>query len=83
MCDDFESGTRSALIGGNTTVMPFCLQEKGRPLREVLAEYHALAEGRCHTDVSFHLIISEITPQLLGQELLRWLKMATRLSRSS
>lgn len=69
MCDDFESGTRSALIGGNTTVMPFCLQEKGRPLREVLAEYHALAEGRCHTDVSFHLIISEITPQLLGQEL--------------
>jgi len=27
MADDFESGTRSAAIGGNTTVMPFCLQE--------------------------------------------------------
>ncbi|MGN6551162.1 MAG: dihydropyrimidinase [Pararhizobium sp.] len=69
MCDDFESGTRSALVGGNTTVMPFCLQRKGQGLREALKEYHALAEGRCHTDVSFHLIVSEVTPHLLGQEL--------------
>jgi|SRR3984957_14186950 len=27
--DDFESGTRSAVFGGNTTVIPFCLQERG------------------------------------------------------
>ena len=26
MADGFESGTRSALFGGNTTVLPFCLQ---------------------------------------------------------
>src|SRR5690606_32061483 len=26
MADDFESGTRAAAFGGNTTVMPFCLQ---------------------------------------------------------
>src|SRR3954462_5258370 len=26
MADDFASGTRSAAIGGNTTVLPFCLQ---------------------------------------------------------
>lgn len=69
MCDDFETGTRSALIGGNTTVMPFCLQQKGQGLRDALNDYHALAEGRCYTDVSFHLIVSEVTPQLLGQEL--------------
>ncbi|MFN3614104.1 MAG: dihydropyrimidinase, partial [Rubrimonas sp.] len=25
MADGFASGTRSALFGGNTTVMPFCL----------------------------------------------------------
>jgi dihydropyrimidinase len=24
MADDFESGTRSAAFGGNTTVLPFC-----------------------------------------------------------
>src|SRR5579859_3976079 len=28
MADDFESATRSAAFGGNTTIMPFCLQEK-------------------------------------------------------
>ena len=37
MADDFESGTRSAAFGGNTLVMPFCLQEKGKGLREALS----------------------------------------------
>ncbi|MCE6959854.1 dihydropyrimidinase [Cereibacter sphaeroides] len=69
MADDFESGTRSALHGGNTTVLPFCLQQKGQSLREALAGYHALAEGRCLTDVSFHLIVTDPTPSVLGQEL--------------
>ena len=69
MADDFESGTLSALFGGNTTIMPFCLQEKGRPMREALTAYHKLAEGNCYTDVSFHLIVSDPTDSLLGQEL--------------
>ena len=34
MADDFASGTLSAAFGGNTTVMPFCMQEKGTTLRE-------------------------------------------------
>lgn len=69
MADDFESGTRSALYGGNTTVMPFCLQKKGEGLRSALNDYHALAEGNCYTDVSFHMIISDPSDQVLGQEL--------------
>ena len=69
MADDFESGTRSALFGGNTTVLPFCLQEKGQSLREALTAYHALADGNCYTDVSFHLIVSDPSEQVLGQEL--------------
>ncbi len=69
MADDFESGTRSALFGGNTTIMPFCLQEKEWPMREALNSYHQLAEGNCYTDVSFHLIVSDPTDSLLGQEL--------------
>lgn len=69
MADDFESGTRSALFGGNTTLMPFCLQEKGRSLREALKDYHALAEGNCYTDISFHLIVNDPTEAVLGQEL--------------
>lgn len=69
MADDFESGTRSALFGGNTTVMPFCLQQKGQSIREALKAYHAKQDGECYTDVSFHLIITDPTPEVLGQEL--------------
>jgi dihydropyrimidinase len=69
MADDFASATRSAALGGNTTVMPFCLQEKGQSLREALRLYHAKAEGECYIDVSFHLIIADPTQHVLGQEL--------------
>lgn len=69
MADDFESGTRSAAAGGNTTVLPFALQIKGTSLRACVDEYHAKAQDKCYTDVSFHLIISDPTPQVLGQEL--------------
>jgi dihydropyrimidinase len=69
MADDFETATRSAAAGGTTTVMPFCMQEKGTPLRETLKAYHAKADGQSYVDVSFHLIISEPDEQLLGQDL--------------
>jgi dihydropyrimidinase len=69
MADGFASGTRSAAFGGNTTVLPFCLQEKGQTLREALRKYHALADGECHVDVSFHLIVTDPTEHVLGQEL--------------
>lgn len=69
MADDFCSGTLSALFGGNTTLMPFCLQERGHSLRDALDAYHKLAEGECYTDVSFHLIVADPTDEVLGQEL--------------
>ncbi|TPP09780.1 dihydropyrimidinase [Rhizobium glycinendophyticum] len=69
MADDFESGTRSAAIGGNSTVLAFCMQEKGQSLREALKVYHEKAEGKCHVDVSFHLVITDPTAEVLGQEL--------------
>ncbi len=69
MADDFASGTLSAAFGGNTTIMPFCLQEKGTTLREALKDYHAKADGECYIDVSFHIIVSDPTSYVLGQEL--------------
>jgi dihydropyrimidinase len=69
MADDFESATRAAAFGGNTFVMPYCLQAKGQPLREALKDYHALAEKACYVDHSFHLIIADPTEAVLGQEL--------------
>lgn len=69
MADDFDSGTRSAAIGGNSTVLAFCMQEKGQSLREALKVYHQKAEGQCHVDVAFHLVVTDPTPDVLGQEL--------------
>ena len=46
MADDFESGTRAAAFGGNTLVMPFCMQQKGQSLRQAIKDYHALAHGK-------------------------------------
>ena len=69
MADDFESATRAAAFGGNTFVMPYCLQAKGQPLRVALKDYHALAEHNCYVDHSFHLIIADPTEAVLGQEL--------------
>src|SRR3984893_2772209 len=69
MADDFESGTRSAIAGGNTTVLPFALQPRGASLRASVVDYHKEADGKCYTDYGFHLIISDPTPSVLGQEL--------------
>ncbi|MCR9255532.1 MAG: dihydropyrimidinase [Alphaproteobacteria bacterium] len=67
--DDFESGTRSAACGGTTMIIPFAAQHRGQSLRAVVQDYHARAEGKAHTDYAFHLIISDPTDQVLGQEL--------------
>jgi dihydropyrimidinase len=69
MADDFESATRAAAFGGNTLVMPFCMQEKGKGLRQALKDYHVKAAGQCYVDTSFHLVISDPSEQVLGQEL--------------
>jgi dihydropyrimidinase len=69
MADGFDSGTRSAAIGGNTTVLAFCMQEKGQSLRHALSVYHAKAEGHCHVDAAFHLVITDPSAAVLGQEL--------------
>ena len=69
MADDFASATRAAAAGGNTCVMPFALQPRGASLRTATHAYRALADGQCHIDVAIHLIVSDPTPAVLGQEL--------------
>jgi dihydropyrimidinase len=67
--DDFETGSRSAACGGTTTVIPFAAQHRGMSLRQVVADYHRQAEGKAIIDYAFHLIVSDPTEQVLGQEL--------------
>ena len=69
MADNFQSATMSAAAGGNTTVLPFAMQEKGQSLRECVENYHKKAKDNLYVDTSFHLIISDPSPQVLGQEL--------------
>ena len=67
--DDFFTATRSAVCGGTTTVVPFAAQHRGQSLRAAVEDYHALAGPKAVIDYGFHLIISDPTPQVLGQEL--------------
>ena len=69
MADDFASATRAAAAGGNTCVMPFALQPRGESLRAAVDAYRALAEGQCHIDAAIHLIVSDPSAAVLGQEL--------------
>ncbi len=69
MADDFASATAAAAAGGNTCIMPFALQARGESLRACVDDYVAKARGECHVDVAFHLIVSDPTPEVLGQEL--------------
>jgi dihydropyrimidinase len=69
MADDFQSGTRAAAAGGTTTVLAFALQQRGQSLREAVLDYHKLADGNCYVDACFHMIVTDPTPQVLGQEL--------------
>ncbi len=67
--DDFYSATVSAAFGGTTTIMPFAAQHKGQSLRAVVDDYHAVAGPKAVIDYAFHLIVSDPTEHVLGQEL--------------
>ena len=67
--DDYESGSISAAFGGNTTIVPFAAQHRGQSLREVVDIYHKRAGPKSVIDYAFHLIISDVNQQVLGQEL--------------
>jgi dihydropyrimidinase len=67
--DDFYSATVSAAFGGTTTVIPFAAQHRGQSLRQVVVDYHAAAAPKAVIDYAFHLIISDPSEQVLGQEL--------------
>ncbi len=69
LADDFRSASRSAACGGTTTIVPFANQLPGRPLRAAVEDYHRRAEGNALIDYAFHLIVSDPTTSLLGQEL--------------
>ena len=67
-CDDFESGSRAAAAGGTTTIIPFAYQSKGQSLRDAVNKYHQRAEGKSLVDYAFHVILSDPSEKIMGQD---------------
>ncbi|CAH1203632.1 D-hydantoinase [Paenibacillus allorhizoplanae] len=65
--DDFETGTIAAAFGGTTTVIDFCLTNKGKPLSQSVQTWHQKAAGKAVIDYSFHLMIAEINDEVLAE----------------
>ena len=67
--DNWYSASVSAAFGGNTTIIPFAAQHRGQSLKKVAADYAASAAKQAVIDYSYHLIISDATPEALHQHL--------------
>jgi dihydropyrimidinase len=68
--DDWETGTRSAIAGGNTTVLAFATQERSdKSLHPVVEEYHGRAHEKSYCDYGFHLILTNPTPKIMAEEM--------------
>lgn len=65
--DDFESGTIAAAFGGTTTVIDFCLTNKGEPLKNAIQTWHEKSREKAVIDYGFHLMISEINEKVLNE----------------
>lgn len=65
--DDFESGTIAAAFGGTTTIIDFCLTNKGEPLKKAIQTWHAKSKDKAVIDYGFHLMIGEINDSVLAE----------------
>lgn len=68
--DTWETGTRSAICGGTTTVVAFASQNRADDsVLPIVENYGALAKGRAYCDYAYHLILTNPTKKIVEQEL--------------
>jgi dihydropyrimidinase len=65
--DDFESGTNAAAHGGTTTIIDFAIQSKGQSTLAGLDAWHQKAEGKATIDYGFHMIVTDMAVDRLGE----------------
>ncbi|PUB14964.1 dihydropyrimidinase [Yoonia sediminilitoris] len=58
--DTFETATKSAAMGGTTSVISFAAQAKGQPLAQTVADYSARAQRGAMIDYAFHLTLTDL-----------------------
>jgi dihydropyrimidinase len=66
--ETWETGSRSCLAGGTTSVVTFSTQFKGRGILEPLAEYRRRAQ-QAMVDYAFHQIITDPTDEVVWKEI--------------
>ncbi|KAK4503587.1 hypothetical protein PRZ48_004502 [Zasmidium cellare] len=68
--DNWETGTRSAIAGGTTTVIAFASQQKAdTSLYPVLEDYQKKSNNQTYCDYGFHFILTNPIPEILRDEL--------------
>ncbi|KAL2283234.1 hypothetical protein FJTKL_10113 [Diaporthe vaccinii] len=68
--DTWETGSRSALAGGNTTIIAFASQKRHEDsIYPALEAYHRKATGNSYCDYGFHVILTNPTDKVLEDEL--------------
>jgi dihydropyrimidinase len=66
LADDYDSGTRIGIMNGITTLCTFVTQGSNgsqESLRQALQRARTRAEGRCHSDVAWHLTPTTFEPE--------------------
>lgn len=69
--DTFETATRSAAMGGTTTVISFAAQKKGEPLADTVAGYAARARRGAMIDHAFHMTVTDTAAPGFAADLVR------------
>ncbi|RAT94265.1 dihydropyrimidinase [Brevibacillus sp. Leaf182] len=65
--DNFYTGTKAAAFGGTTSIIDFCLTNKGEPLHSSISTWHEKARGKAVIDYGFHLMVSDANDQVLEE----------------
>jgi dihydropyrimidinase len=65
--DTFETGTRAAAFGGTTCIIDFAMQPRGTSTIRTLDAWHAKAEGKTAIDYAFHMIVTDLPQDRIGE----------------
>ncbi|WP_298837291.1 dihydropyrimidinase [uncultured Roseobacter sp.] len=70
--DTFETATKSAAMGGTTSVISFAAQNKGQSIKQTVADYAARAGRGAMIDYAFHITVTDPAVKDFGQDIRRF-----------